>query len=126
MHLQPDLAVSYYGIVTVTTEPRLETVEMRNGVGAPWPFLSDTERKLLNELELADVQISDDSTYVGKRLAETDWREQGVMIIGIRRANGELLMPPPADTIIHGGDSLFAFGSAASVNAMIGDAEAVD
>ena len=54
MHLQPDLAVSYYGIVTVTTEPRLETVEMRNGVGALWPFLSDHERKLLNELELAD------------------------------------------------------------------------
>ncbi len=54
MHLQPDLAVSYYGIVTVTTEPRLETVEMRNGVGALWSFLSDHERKLLNELELAD------------------------------------------------------------------------
>ncbi len=54
MHLQPDLAVSYYGIVTVTTEPRLETVEMRNGVGALWPFLCDHERKLLNELELAD------------------------------------------------------------------------
>ena len=44
IHLQPDLAVSYYGLITVTTEPRLETVEMRNGVGAHWPFLSDTER----------------------------------------------------------------------------------
>ena len=54
MHLQPDLAVSYYGIVTVTTEARLETVEMRNTVGARWPFLSDHERKLLHELELAD------------------------------------------------------------------------
>ncbi len=53
-HLQPDLAVSYYGIVTVTTEPRLETVEMRNGVSALWPFFSDKERKLLHELELAD------------------------------------------------------------------------
>ena len=54
MHLQPDLAVSYYGIITVTTEPRLETVEMRNGVGAWWPFFSDRERTLLQELELAD------------------------------------------------------------------------
>ena len=54
MHLQPDLAVSYYGIVTVTTEPRLETVEMRNGVGALWPFFSDQQRKLLHELDLAD------------------------------------------------------------------------
>ncbi|MCH8841509.1 MAG: hypothetical protein IID61_00870 [SAR324 cluster bacterium] len=54
MHLQPDLAVSYYSIVTVTTEPRLETVEMRHGVAALWPFLSDHERHLLNELELVD------------------------------------------------------------------------
>ena len=54
MYLQPELAVSYYGIVTVTTEPRLETVEMRNAVGALWPFLSDTERALLHELDLAD------------------------------------------------------------------------
>ncbi|MCH7477312.1 MAG: hypothetical protein IIA14_04325 [SAR324 cluster bacterium] len=54
MHLQPDLAVSYYGILTVTTEPRLETVEMRNGVGALWPYLSDPERKLLRELDLVD------------------------------------------------------------------------
>ena len=54
MHLQADLAVSYYSIVTVTTEPRLETVEMRNGVGALWAFLSDHERKLLHELDLAD------------------------------------------------------------------------
>ena len=54
VHLQADLAVSYYSIVTVTTEPRLETVEMRHGVGALWPFLSDHERKLLNELELVD------------------------------------------------------------------------
>ena len=53
-HLQPDLAVSYYGLITVTTEPRLETVEMRNGVGALWPFLSDPERTLVKELDLAD------------------------------------------------------------------------
>ena len=54
MYLQPDLAVMYCNLVTVTTEPRLETVEMRNGVGALWPFLSDHERTLLHDLDLAD------------------------------------------------------------------------
>ncbi len=54
MYLQPDLNVSYFGLITVTTEARLETVEMRNGVGALWPFLSDHERKLVHELEIAD------------------------------------------------------------------------
>jgi voltage-gated potassium channel len=74
-----------------------------------------------NELELADVQIDANSPYVGKPLAETDLRDKGVMVIGIRRANGERLMPPPGSTVLHSGDSLFAFGSAESVNTMIGD-----
>ncbi len=52
--LQPELIVSYCRLLTVTTEPRLESVEMRNGVGAFWPFLSDQKRQLLHELELAD------------------------------------------------------------------------
>lgn len=73
------------------------------------------------DLELADIQISDDSPYVGKQLTETNLRELGVMIIGIRRADGDRLMPPPGSAIIHKGDCLFAFGSASAVNEMIGN-----
>ena len=72
-----------------------------------------------NDLELADVQIGANSPYVGKQLAETDLRQKGVMVIGIRRANGERLLPPPGTAVLQAGDSLFAFGSAAAVNAMI-------
>lgn len=72
-----------------------------------------------NELELADVQISADSPYAGKTLAECDLRRQGVMIVGIRRASGERLMPPPSSAMIMAGDSLFAFGSVQAVNEMI-------
>ena len=74
-----------------------------------------------NDLELADVQIASNSPYLGKKLAETDLREKGVMVIGIRRANGERLMPPPGSTMIQAGDCLFAFGSAEAVNEMIGE-----
>jgi voltage-gated potassium channel len=76
-----------------------------------------------NELELADVQIDEESPYVGKQLMDTDLRENGVMIIGIRRSNGERLMPPPGTAVIHPGDSLFVFGSTSAVNAMIGEGE---
>ncbi len=72
-----------------------------------------------NDLELADVQIGEESPYVGKQLAQTDLRQKGVMVIGIRRANGERLLPPPGTAVLQAGDSLFAFGSAAAVNAMI-------
>jgi voltage-gated potassium channel len=72
-----------------------------------------------NDLELADVQIGAESPYVGKQLAQTDLRQKGVMVIGIRRANGERLLPPTGTAVLQAGDSLFAFGSAAAVNAMI-------
>lgn len=74
-----------------------------------------------NELELADVQIPESSQYVNQKLMETNLREQGVMVIGIRRRDGERLMPPPGSAIIHAGDSLFVFGSSTAVNAMIGE-----
>lgn len=72
------------------------------------------------DLELADVQIAPDSPYVGKQLLETDLRDAGVMIVGIRRRNGDRLMPPPGNAVIEAGDCLFAFGSTTAVNRMIG------
>ena len=72
-----------------------------------------------SQLELADVQISENSPCVGKRLMDTDLRERGVIVVGIRRANGERLMPPPGTAIIESGDCLFAFGSSQAVNEMI-------
>lgn len=74
-----------------------------------------------SDLEIADVQITQNSPYVGKQLMQTNLREKGVMVIGIRRANGERLMPPPGSAVIESGDSLFAFGSSDAVNAMIDD-----
>jgi voltage-gated potassium channel len=77
------------------------------------------------DLELADVQISSRSPYVGKRLMETNMREEGVMIVGIRRRSGERLMPPPGNAIIEAGDCLYAFGSIAGVNRMISEASQI-
>lgn len=72
-----------------------------------------------NELELADIQISPESTYVGLKLMETDFRARGVMVIGIRRVSGSRLMPPPGDAVIQAGDCLFVFGNADAVNGIV-------
>ncbi len=72
-----------------------------------------------SDLELADVQITEKSPFVGKQLMQTNLRDMGVMVIGIRRANGDRLMPPPGNAVIEAGDSLFAFGNSEAVNAMI-------
>lgn len=79
-----------------------------------------------SQLELADVLISASSPCVGKRLMDTDLRERGVMVVGIRRVNGERLMPPPGTAIIEAGDCLFAFGSSQAVNEMINQNVASD
>ena len=83
-------------------------------------FLEVTDQQG-SQLELADIQIGERSPLSGKRLAETALGERGVMIIGIRRANGERLMPPPSSAVLQPGDSLFAFGSSEAVNAMIAE-----
>ena len=54
MYLQPDLRAMYCNLITVTTEPALETREMRGGLGAYWQFLCDQERTLLKELDMVD------------------------------------------------------------------------
>lgn len=79
-----------------------------------------------SQLELAEVMISPKSPYVGKTLMETDLRDRGIMVIGIRRVNGERLMPPPGSTMILAGDSLFAFGSSQSVNDMLNASSGVE
>lgn len=71
------------------------------------------------QFEIAEVQIGDGSSCVGCKLSETDLAQKGVMIIGIRRADGEQLMPPPSSATIQTGDKLFAFGSSQAVNEMV-------
>lgn len=68
-----------------------------------------------SDLELVDFQVTEKCPYIGKKLSETDMRDLGVIILGIRRENGERLIPPPGSAVLLEGDSLFVFGHAASV-----------
>lgn len=78
-----------------------------------------------SDYELAEIQIADDSPYVDQSLSQSDLRAKGIMVLGIVRADGERLMPPPGSAEIHAGDSLFAFGSTAAVSSMIEESDAV-
>ncbi len=71
-----------------------------------------------NELELADVILTQASPYVNRTLKDTDLRSRGVMVIGIHRSTGEKLMPPPGDTVLQADDRLFVFGNTEAVNAV--------
>lgn len=52
--LYPEIRVAYTTVVTISTEPLLETNEFRDGLGAGWPFLSDPGRIVQRDLDIAE------------------------------------------------------------------------
>lgn len=68
-----------------------------------------------SDLELIDFQLAEQCPHIGKKLSETNLRDMGVIILGIRRENGERLIPPPGSAVLQKGDNLFVFGHAGAV-----------
>ncbi len=52
--LQPELRVNYCKMITVSVDNKPTLNEMRDSLGATWPFLMDPDRKLLHELQMVD------------------------------------------------------------------------
>lgn len=67
------------------------------------------------QLELADFGVPAHSPFAGRRLAEIEPRQRGLMVLCIRRRDGTRLVPPPPDAELQPGDQLFLFGPAAAV-----------
>lgn len=53
--LQPELMVNYCKLVVVSVDDPLTNREVRDSLGATWPFLCDTDRALVGQLELVDT-----------------------------------------------------------------------
>jgi peroxiredoxin len=54
VQLHREMEVGYCKLVTIATDRLLELNEFRSGVGAHWPFLSDTERIIQKDLDIAE------------------------------------------------------------------------
>jgi peroxiredoxin len=54
LQLHREMEVGYCRLVTISTDNLLETHELRTGVGAHWPFLSDPGRKVQKDLDIAE------------------------------------------------------------------------
>ena len=52
--LHREMEVGYCRLVTITTDNLLETNELRSGLDAHWPFLSDPGRKVQKDLDIAE------------------------------------------------------------------------
>lgn len=71
-----------------------------------------------NKLELAFEQLEVDaaSTLAGRKLSETTIRsELDIVVVSIRRGDGEILFNPSGEAMIQSGDLLIAIGNAESL-----------
>jgi voltage-gated potassium channel len=63
------------------------------------------------DIELEEIRVSDGSYYDGKKLIETDIRrELNLIIIAIKKKDGQMVFNPGPATIINGQDTLIAMG----------------
>jgi voltage-gated potassium channel len=73
-------------------------------------ILSGTDRQLYMEEFLLDPVTC---PFIGQTLGQASLRTQtGALLLAIRRANGELIGGPTADTVFMAGDALIAMGTA--------------
>lgn len=71
------------------------------------------------ELEIEQVEIGPESPFIGTALKDTGIRsEHDVIVIAIKRADGEMIFNPSADTIIQQKDALVTIGSHTSLEAL--------
>lgn len=60
---------------------------------------------------MEQVEIESSSPFVGKSLKDVQLRRDlGVIVLAIRRASGEMHFNPPADAVIHAGETLIVMG----------------
>jgi len=60
---------------------------------------------------MADILVEENMFCSGKALKDIKLREQGVLVVGIRRKNGKRIFAPHKDEIIKLGDQIIVIGS---------------
>jgi voltage-gated potassium channel len=74
-------------------------------------FLDFTTQNMGLDAGIEQVRVAQRSTFVDQSLADMQLRrELGVIVLAIRKENGEMLFNPPAEAKIAGGDHLIVMG----------------
>jgi peroxiredoxin len=64
LRLHREMEVGYCRLVTISTDNITETNEFRAGVGAHWPFLSDTRRVVQKDLDIPEYTDTDHNPMI--------------------------------------------------------------
>jgi voltage-gated potassium channel len=74
-------------------------------------FLDFTTKDIGEDISIEQVRVAESSPMVEKTLREMQLgRELGVIVMAVRRRDGQMDFNPSADTAVHGGDFLIVMG----------------
>jgi len=74
-------------------------------------FLDFTTTAIAEDITIEQVRVSEASRMAAKTIREMQLgRDVGVIVMAIRRADGQMVFNPTADTGVHGGDYLIVMG----------------
>jgi voltage-gated potassium channel len=71
------------------------------------------------EVDIAEIHVDAASPYAGRTVGQSALEERGVLLVGLKRKNGELMLPPKQDTRIEIDDALIAVGRAGAVATLL-------
>ena len=71
--------------------------------------------RLAGEYRLAEMEIEEEDWIAGKTLSESQLRQEGIVVLGIRRRDGAYLGAPRARTRVHPGDLIIAYGRVSAI-----------
>jgi voltage-gated potassium channel len=75
------------------------------------------------DLGFEQLEVDPSSSFVGRKLSETDIRSHlNIVIVSIRRGDGEIVFNPSGDTVINAGDMLIAIGKAEALAQLTAEA----
>jgi voltage-gated potassium channel len=84
-------------------------------------FLTFTTGTMGLDVRIEQVRVSEKCEYVSKSLRQAQLRSDlGVIVLAIRRSNGQMLFNPPADSEMTAGDHLIAMGTPDKLRALEG------
>lgn len=73
------------------------------------------------EYQLADIFISQNMSCADKKLNEIQIKENGLVIVGIKKKNGKMILAPESDEKISHGDRILAIGKPENFSEIIGN-----
>jgi voltage-gated potassium channel len=71
------------------------------------------------EFRLEEVEVKANSSVAGRSIKDSSLRDKaGVLVLAVKKGEGEMVANPPVDTVIGAGDSLVVMGTADQLRAL--------